>query len=210
MPLFSTWVYLCEGGPTHLNAGLIELAHRLMRDDRNATRRTNCGGWHYAFDLFKLDDPVVAEFRDEMGQHVQAFLNYFRPDGRKKTDRFRLEGWLNVNRAGDHNLLHCHPGCFLSATYYVAVPAGSDLELQFELQADSKLSFATDLVSEMGAKFHAGVSEQTVEAGSRRTVGFRVSVPNGATALESRIHVRADQKAGLTINDFSLTVRAAP
>jgi uncharacterized protein (TIGR02466 family) len=122
MPLFSTWVYLCEGGPTHLNAGLIELAHRLIRDDRNATRRTNCGGWHYAFDLFKLDEPVVAEFRDEMRQHVQAFLNYFRPEGRKKADRFRLEGWLNVNRAGDHNLLHCHPGCFLSATYYVAVP----------------------------------------------------------------------------------------
>src|SRR5688500_15933057 len=88
MPLFSTWVYLCEGGPVHLNAGLIELAHRLMRDDRNATRRTNCGGWHYAYDLFKLEEPVVVEFHDEMRQHVQAFLNYFRPDGRKKTDRF--------------------------------------------------------------------------------------------------------------------------
>ncbi len=123
MPLFSTWIYLCEHGPHHLNEELERLAHRLMQDQRNACRRTNCGGWHYAADLFKLEEPVIAELREEMEQHVQAFLNYFRPASRQKTDRFRLEGWLNVNRAGDYNVLHCHPGSFLSASYYVKVPA---------------------------------------------------------------------------------------
>lgn len=124
MPLFSTWIYQCEHGPKHLNDRLEQLARRLMQDDRNAARRTNHGGWHYAFDLFLLDDPVVAEFRDEMEQHVQAFLESFRPEGRRPKYRFRLEGWVNVNRAGDSNVLHCHPGCFLSATYYVKVPPG--------------------------------------------------------------------------------------
>jgi uncharacterized protein (TIGR02466 family) len=124
VPLFSTWVYLCEGGPTHLNEGLERLALRLMQDARNAGRRTNCGGWHYTFDLFRLEDPVVEAFREEMEGHVQAFLNHFRPEGRKKKDHFRLQGWVNVNRPGDHNVLHCHPGCFLSATYYVKVPPG--------------------------------------------------------------------------------------
>lgn len=123
MPLFSTWIYLCQNGPIHLNERLEELARRLMRDSRNATNRTNHGGWHYAFDFFKLDEPVVAEFRHQMEQHAQAFLNHFRPESRKKKDRFRLEGWINVNRPGDHNVLHCHPGCFLSATYYVKIPA---------------------------------------------------------------------------------------
>jgi uncharacterized protein (TIGR02466 family) len=122
MPLFSAWLYRCEDGPTHLNPDLEHLAHRLMQDERNAVRRTNVGGWHYAFDLFELEDAVVREFRDQMEQHVQAFLNHFRPADRKKTDRFRLEGWINVNRAGDLNVLHCHPGCFLSATYYVRAP----------------------------------------------------------------------------------------
>jgi uncharacterized protein (TIGR02466 family) len=122
MPLFSTWVYLCQEGPKHLNDGLEDLTRRLMHDDENATRRTNDGGWHYAFDLFKLDDPVVLEFRDAMAEHVQAYVNQLRPEGRKKRDRFRLQAWINVNRAGDHNVLHCHPGCFVSATYYVRVP----------------------------------------------------------------------------------------
>src|SRR5258706_9178322 len=114
MPLFSTWIYLCEDGPKSLNEQLEQLAHKLMQDDRNATRRTNSGGWHYAFDLFQLDELVVTEFRHQMEQHVQAFLNRFRPEERKKKDQFRLEGWINVNRAGDYNVLHCHPGCFLS------------------------------------------------------------------------------------------------
>src|SRR5262245_36482671 len=122
VPLFSTWVYLCEEGPGHLNEGLERLAHDLMQDPRNASLRTNCGGWHYALDLLEREQPVVAEFREEMAEHVQAFLNDFRTQARRKKDRFRLQGWINVNRAGDHNVLHCHPGCFLSATYYVKVP----------------------------------------------------------------------------------------
>src|SRR5881409_3131401 len=124
MPLFSTWIYVWEDGPKHLNEGLERLAHGLMKDDRNATRRTNYGGWHYAFDLFELKEPVVTEFRDVMQQHVQGYLNHFRAEGRKKQDQFRLRGWMNVNRAGDFNMLHSHPGCFLSATYYVKVPEG--------------------------------------------------------------------------------------
>jgi uncharacterized protein (TIGR02466 family) len=69
-----------------------------------------------------LKEPVVTEFRDLMEIHVRSFLNHFRPEGGKKRDRFRLRGWINVNRAGDFNVLHCHPGCFLSAVYYVKVP----------------------------------------------------------------------------------------
>ena len=123
-PLFSTWIYQCAGGPAQLNEDLKLLAHTLMKDECNSARRTNAGGWHYAFDLFELPDPVVAEFRQTMEQHVQTFINHFRPEGRRKKDDFRLRGWLNVNRAGDSNTLHSHPGCFLSATYYVNVPAG--------------------------------------------------------------------------------------
>src|SRR6059036_3737960 len=81
MPIFSTWIYVCEDGPAHFNEGLERLASKLMQDTRNATRRTNYGGWHYAFDLFELKDAVVTEFREQMEQHVQGFLNHFRPEG---------------------------------------------------------------------------------------------------------------------------------
>jgi uncharacterized protein (TIGR02466 family) len=121
-PLFSTWVYQCKDGPRHLNDRLDQLARNLMADDRNSARRSNAGGWHYAFDIFELKDPVVTEFRNQMMQHVQGYLNHFRPEGRKKKDAFIIRGWINVNQPGDFNTLHCHPGCFVSATYYVKVP----------------------------------------------------------------------------------------
>jgi len=122
-PLFSTWVYICNQGPTHLNEQLEGLTRRLLEDERNNIRRTNAGGWHYAFDFFKLSEPVVDEFRRHMAQHVQAYINHFRAEESRKQDKFKLEGWINVNRPGDFNILHCHPGCFISATYYVKVPA---------------------------------------------------------------------------------------
>jgi len=122
MPVFSSWIYLYREGPRYLHGSLEELTRRLMQDSRNAGQRTNHGGWHYAFDFLELQEPVVAEFRAQMEQHVQAFLNHFRPADRKTKDRFRLEGWINVNGPGDYNVLHCHPGCFLSAVYYVKVP----------------------------------------------------------------------------------------
>ena len=124
LPLFSTWIYQCDNGPVDLNSDLEQLARTLMADSKNSTRRTNFGGWHYAFDFFDLKEPVVQEFRGQMEQHVQAFLNHFRPEDRKKKDQFRLRGWININKPGDFNTLHSHPGCFLSATYYVKVPAG--------------------------------------------------------------------------------------
>lgn len=121
-PVFSTWLYLCREGPHHLNNELAGLAHRLMADAGCAATRSNRGGWHYADDLFKLDEPVVTRFRDVMEQHVQGFLNHFRAPEQRKRDRFQLKGWINVNRAGDSNVLHCHPGAFVSAVYYVQVP----------------------------------------------------------------------------------------
>jgi uncharacterized protein (TIGR02466 family) len=122
VPIFSTWIYECIDGPASLLRGLERLTHELMQDDANATTRTNQGGWHYASDLFQLDAPVVAELRDRMEQHVQAFLHHVRRAGRRQRDRFRLQGWINVNRAGDTNRLHSHPGSFLSSAYYVKVP----------------------------------------------------------------------------------------
>lgn len=121
-PLFSTWLYQCRDGPRQLDPELAALARRLMADPAAAAARSNRGGWHSADDLFRRDEPVVGRFRELMEQHVQGFLNHFRPPERRRRDRFRLAGWLNVNRAGDSNVLHCHPGAFVSAVYYVEVP----------------------------------------------------------------------------------------
>jgi uncharacterized protein (TIGR02466 family) len=131
IPLFSSWLYRCEDGPVHLNDRIASLTRRLMEDERNATWRTNAGGWHYAHDFFRLDDPVAREIRSHVERHVRAFLDHFRRDRGGPPIPFDLQGWINLNRAGNSNILHCHPGSFLSGTYYVEVPPMKGGEIVF-------------------------------------------------------------------------------
>lgn len=121
MPLFSSWIYVCETGPIHLNKKLENLAHQLMRRNEHSVARTNRGGWHYKGDLFAIKARAVEEFKHHMEQHVQAFLNHIRKSP-GKSDHFLIQGWMNVSKAGSYNVLHSHPGSFLSAAYYVKVP----------------------------------------------------------------------------------------
>src|SRR5579871_137042 len=39
---------------------------------------------------------------------------------------YQAYGWANVNRSGDYNMLHSHPGCDWSVVYYVATGNPSD------------------------------------------------------------------------------------
>jgi uncharacterized protein (TIGR02466 family) len=122
MPLFSTWVYHCREGPVHLNECLVSLIRSLREDQSNEVRRTNCSGWDHTLNFFEFHDSIVTEFRSQIEQHVQAFLNHFRRAEHKKRDRFRLRGWIKVDHPSDFDVLHCHPGSFLSGVYYLEVP----------------------------------------------------------------------------------------
>ncbi len=96
---------------------------------------------------------------------------------------------------------------------YAAIPSSSEVEVSFELRAETTLSVVTDMVSGMGKEFHAGVNEQIVESGTRRMIGYRVRLDGQAEALESRVFIKpadASETTSFTINDFSLTVRPAP
>jgi len=100
---------------------------------------------------------------------------------------------------------NCQTG-FVVFGPYVSVPANSDVEYYFEVEAITKVSLMTDIVSDMGARFHAAINEQTFDAGTRRWVSYRVHVTEPATQLEGRIHIRADEPASFKINDLVLTV----
>src|SRR3989442_14793765 len=86
MPLFSTWIYQCEDGPRHLNQRLERLAHKLMEDDRNATRRTKYGGVELAFECFEMKKRRGTWVRKPIGAKVPGFLKPFSPTGPQKKE----------------------------------------------------------------------------------------------------------------------------
>ena len=78
---------------------------------------SNVGGWHSTRDMTRWGGPaleaVLAKAR-QLADRVTVDRQ-----GRPVTIDWRVECWANVNRRGQANKLHTHPGCFWSGTYYV-------------------------------------------------------------------------------------------
>ena len=69
--------------------------------------------------FFASEHPAVGWLKDQVNQTVTAFL---RQIGIERPLTWKLPGWCNINRYGDHHAPHTHPRSYLSGTYYVRVP----------------------------------------------------------------------------------------
>ena len=69
--------------------------------------------------FFSSGHPAVLWLKEQIDQTTTAFL---RQVGIERTPRWKLTGWYNINRYGDHHAPHTHPWTYLSGTYYVRVP----------------------------------------------------------------------------------------
>jgi len=81
------------------------------------TQHSNLGGWQSTWDMEEWG-----------GQPLKRVLSAARSladsmtvdrDGKPVTVRWRINCWANVNRAGEANEFHTHPGAFWSGCYYV-------------------------------------------------------------------------------------------
>ena len=82
---------------------------------------TNAGGWHseaghleFCGDAGRQLVRHMYEMADEATRRV--LTEYGHPP---RAMRWTLHAWVNVNRSGDYNKVHTHPGSTWSGTYYV-------------------------------------------------------------------------------------------
>jgi uncharacterized protein (TIGR02466 family) len=93
-------------------------AHAAATEGRS---RSNAGGWH--------SEPGQLEFCGEAGRTLMRHGYAMADEATRRVlaelgqplrpVRWSLRAWVNVNRAGDFNRLHTHPGSTWSGTYYV-------------------------------------------------------------------------------------------
>ena len=84
-------------------------------------QKTNVGGWH--------SDAGQLEFCGDAGRRLIRRMYEMADEGTRRTlaefgeparpMRWTLHAWVNINRAGDFNRVHTHPGTTWSGTYYV-------------------------------------------------------------------------------------------
>jgi uncharacterized protein (TIGR02466 family) len=80
-------------------------------------RHSNWGGWQSPWDFADWCGPE-GEAVLGMAQNLARNLTGDR-QGRPQDLRWRMNAWANVNRQGQGNEFHTHPGAYWSATYYV-------------------------------------------------------------------------------------------
>lgn len=113
------------------------LAARILKREGEveSVRHSNWGGWQSPADFPDWCGPegeVVLEIAQNLARGLTADRR-----GQNTKLRWRLNAWANVNRHGQGNEFHTHPGAYWSATYYVrdgGTGENPDVGGEFEIQ----------------------------------------------------------------------------
>jgi len=75
---------------------------------------SNRGGWQSPSDFYQQES--FSEFKNYiLNNTFQSLTHYNR--------RFELDNmWININKKGNYNAAHWHPGCILSGVFWIKVP----------------------------------------------------------------------------------------
>lgn len=102
---------------TQMNSELKELIYEHEKSD-TSLKRSNEGGWHSEEDFLHWGGPAIAQLQQRMMYGFQE-LTKAMTGGVLYKGKAILNAWVNVNRNGDYNSVHTHPGCLWSGVYYV-------------------------------------------------------------------------------------------
>ncbi len=117
VPLFATPVAIAElPDAARLNAALRAAIDARRRNDPG-TQHSNLGGWQSSWDMESWGGAAAARVLDA-ARGLAGQLTADRA-GRRVAVTWKANMWANVNRRGDANEFHAHPGSFWSAVYYV-------------------------------------------------------------------------------------------
>ncbi len=117
VPLFATPVVVTElPAAATLNAQL-RAAIDARRRSATGTQHSNLGGWQSGWDMESWGGPAAAQLL-AAARGVADQLTTDRA-GQRVAVGWKANMWANVNRRGDANEFHAHPGAFWSGVYYV-------------------------------------------------------------------------------------------
>ena len=100
-----------------------ELRERILEHARRhpGSEQTNVGGWHSEIGRLEFcgsaGERLVRHMREMIEEAtLRLYASYSRPP---EPLSWILSAWANINRRGDFNNMHTHPGATWSGVYYV-------------------------------------------------------------------------------------------
>jgi len=86
------------------------------------TNKSNADGWHSEETLLSWPEPEIATLKrwiDDAVRRMCGLPTRNRPNAVRL--EYRATAWANVNRHGQYNTIHVHPGSHWAVVYYIAV-----------------------------------------------------------------------------------------
>ena len=95
---------------------LIKSAYTEKENDPKGTKKSNLGGWQ-SDDISKSNNIIV-------GEVFGSIINYFDSNNiLVKDSSLKVTNiWVNINRKGNSNIKHNHPGADLSGVFWIKSP----------------------------------------------------------------------------------------
>lgn len=81
------------------------------------TQHSNLGGWQSTWDMQDWGGPPLKKVLAAACSLADSMT--VSRDGKPATVRWKVNCWANINRRGEANEFHTHPGAFWSGCYYV-------------------------------------------------------------------------------------------
>ena len=117
--LFPTPIWIFEDCPID-NQVIVDFIHEVRKQDPDGKKKSNEGGWQsWDFEEQVCDTNPLKDIKDAILRHAYVVCDEwsFKDYILKMTNL-----WINVNKRGDNNVVHTHPGAVLSGAYYLDVP----------------------------------------------------------------------------------------
>jgi hypothetical protein len=98
----------------------------------------------------------------------------------------KLDPCLVLQKDGDVQVPGCR-GPFLVFGPYWSLPPASEVEISFDVHADSDVTLFAEVVSDTGRRKHGSLLSDVVSAGEQQRFDFRVRLEQATDSLETRI-----------------------
>ena len=104
---------------------LIKFVYWEREEDPHGVNFSNVGGWQSKGTYHQFDNILLSTV-------TNALTSYFSNDVLDMEREIKCDGmWMNINKKGDYNATHNHPGCHLAGVFWIQSPKGcGNIELQ--------------------------------------------------------------------------------
>jgi uncharacterized protein (TIGR02466 family) len=118
VPLFPSIVHCIEINDFEkIKKEIVDFAYQEKRINPKGVNKTNKGGWQSESKYHSFDNIIKSTILNAFESSLSIFKEYL---------EYRFTAiWININKKGDCNILHCHPDSHLSGVLWVDTPQES-------------------------------------------------------------------------------------